>query len=245
MWDFKFSRRRVWCSELSSGIYCRENDCRPTFQRCVLPPSSGLSEPSTKGSRLYRSQDLGGQSWWETIGKEPANDRGWEVQVGERYIGRVCQVDEMQPLEGPHWKPGMVSMWSGSDGSGGGLCCPEKDRCTNYSLGGGFLRALRECISGFHDRLRTRPSSLFILFGWSSIPMASLISRSMYLDWVDRQYAPLKRRSTIILHGSISQKTTLNIESTRCLNRLHILLCEAVTMTLEPLYKERTNANCS
>jgi hypothetical protein len=23
VWDFKFSRRRVWCSELSSGIYCR------------------------------------------------------------------------------------------------------------------------------------------------------------------------------------------------------------------------------
>jgi hypothetical protein len=23
MWDFKFSRRRVWCSELSSGMYCR------------------------------------------------------------------------------------------------------------------------------------------------------------------------------------------------------------------------------
>jgi hypothetical protein len=23
MWVFKFSRRRVWCSELSSGIYCR------------------------------------------------------------------------------------------------------------------------------------------------------------------------------------------------------------------------------
>jgi hypothetical protein len=23
MWDFKFSRRLVWCSELSSGIYCR------------------------------------------------------------------------------------------------------------------------------------------------------------------------------------------------------------------------------
>jgi hypothetical protein len=22
-WDFKFSRRRVWCSESSSGIYCR------------------------------------------------------------------------------------------------------------------------------------------------------------------------------------------------------------------------------
>jgi hypothetical protein len=22
VWDFKFSRRRVWCSELSSGMYC-------------------------------------------------------------------------------------------------------------------------------------------------------------------------------------------------------------------------------
>jgi hypothetical protein len=29
--------------------------------------------------------------------------------------------------------------------------------------------------------------------------------------WWWRQYSPLKRRSTIILHGSISQKTTLNI----------------------------------
>jgi hypothetical protein len=28
---------------------------------------------------------------------------------------------------------------------------------------------------------------------------------------VEGYYAPLKRRSTIILHGSISQKTTLNI----------------------------------
>jgi hypothetical protein len=26
MWDFKFSRRQVWCSELSSGIYCRLNN---------------------------------------------------------------------------------------------------------------------------------------------------------------------------------------------------------------------------
>jgi arylamine N-acetyltransferase len=23
IWDFKFSRRRVWCSELSCGMYCR------------------------------------------------------------------------------------------------------------------------------------------------------------------------------------------------------------------------------
>jgi hypothetical protein len=70
-------------------------------------------------------------------------------------------------------------MLSGSDnGLGGGLSCPEKDRCTNYSCAGGFLRVFREWISGFHDRLRTRP---------------------------------LKRRSTIILHGSTTQKTALNI----------------------------------
>jgi hypothetical protein len=38
---------------------------------------------------------------------------------------------------------------------------------------------------GFHDRLRGRPSSLFLLFGCSSISMASLIIRSMYLDLVE------------------------------------------------------------
>jgi hypothetical protein len=39
---------------------------------------------------------------------------------------------------------------------------------------------------GFHDQLRRRPSSLFMLFGCSSISMASLIIWSMYLDLVDR-----------------------------------------------------------
>jgi hypothetical protein len=35
LWDFKFSRRRVWSY---TAVY---NNCRPTFQRYVLPPSSG------------------------------------------------------------------------------------------------------------------------------------------------------------------------------------------------------------
>jgi hypothetical protein len=47
LWDFKFSRRRVWISELSSGMYCRVN-CRPTFQRYVLPPSSGMTEDNSE-----------------------------------------------------------------------------------------------------------------------------------------------------------------------------------------------------
>jgi hypothetical protein len=49
---------------------------------------------------------------------------------------------------------------------------------------GRFLRPLREWMRGFHDRLR--PSSLFILFGCSSISIASLIIQSMCLDLVDR-----------------------------------------------------------
>jgi hypothetical protein len=39
----------------------------------------------------------------------------------------------------------------------------------NYFLGWRFLHTLREWISGFYDRLRQRPSSLFMLFGCSSI----------------------------------------------------------------------------
>jgi hypothetical protein len=54
------------------------------------------------------------------------------------------------------------------------------------SWAGGFLRTSREWISGFHDWLRQRPSSLFMLFGCSSISVASLINRSIYLDLVDR-----------------------------------------------------------
>jgi hypothetical protein len=42
--------------------------------------------------------------------------------------------------------------------------------------------SLREQMSGFHDLLRQKHTSLFILFGWSSISMASLTMRSMY--WV-------------------------------------------------------------
>jgi hypothetical protein len=37
-----------------------------------------------------------------------------------------------------------------------------------------------------------------------------------YNPWWWRQYAPLKRRSTIILHGSITQKTALNIMAGIC-----------------------------
>jgi hypothetical protein len=41
---------------------------------------------------------------------------------------------------------------------------------------------LREQMSGFHDLLRQKPTSLFILLRWSSISMACLTMRSRY--WV-------------------------------------------------------------
>jgi hypothetical protein len=34
-WDFKFSRRRVWCSELSSGMYCRVKEAVRTSETSV------------------------------------------------------------------------------------------------------------------------------------------------------------------------------------------------------------------
>jgi hypothetical protein len=39
---------------------------------------------------------------------------------------------------------------------------------------------------GFHDLLRDKSSSLLMLFGWSSIEIASPMIRSMYVDFVAR-----------------------------------------------------------
>jgi hypothetical protein len=54
------------------------------------------------------------------------------------------------------------------------------------SCEGGFLKSFREQMRGLHDLLRQKPSSLFMLMGWSSISTASLMMRSMYLELVVR-----------------------------------------------------------
>jgi hypothetical protein len=41
------------------------------------------------------------------------------------------------------------------------------------------------------------------------VAKANFMFRAVF--WVILQYAPLKRRPTILLHGSITQKTALNI----------------------------------
>jgi hypothetical protein len=50
----------------------------------------------------------------------------------------------------------------------------------------------------------TAASMMFRIVFWDVLPCKTH-------PWWWRQYAPLKRRSTIILHGSTSQKTILNI----------------------------------
>jgi hypothetical protein len=83
---------------------------------------------------------------------------GWAVH-SRRERGTVWEWDRIEfgPLKGLGGNRDDASKWPGSsDGPHGGLSCPEKTVGTTYSLGGGFLRTLREWISGFHDRLRVK-----------------------------------------------------------------------------------------
>jgi hypothetical protein len=43
MWDFKFSRQRVWCSDLSSGIYCRVKLLSTDVSEVCAAPTSEMS----------------------------------------------------------------------------------------------------------------------------------------------------------------------------------------------------------
>jgi hypothetical protein len=52
---------------------------------------------------------------------------------------------------------------------------------------------------------------------------ASMKFRIVIHPWWWRQYAPLKRRSTIILHGSTSQKTILNKTKKQLAEILHVI----------------------
>jgi hypothetical protein len=60
---------------------------------------------------------------------------------------------------------------------------------TGESCEGGFLRSLSEEVRRFHDLLRQKPFSLFILLGWNSISIAPLMMRSTCLGLVERMLA--------------------------------------------------------
>jgi hypothetical protein len=84
-----------------------------------------------------------------------------------------------------HWDDALSYKWVDEDGTYWvQFKCPEDSQDT-HSCGIGFLRTFR-VDEGFQRQLRHRPSSLFMLFGCSSISMASLNVWSMYLDLVDR-----------------------------------------------------------
>jgi hypothetical protein len=118
----------------------------------------------------------------------------WQIWVGggsiveNRERGIVWQWSRIEfgPFQGlsGNWND-YSKCWANSDGPNG-VWVVLRTVGTAYSLGGGFLCTLREWISGFHDWLRQRPSSLFMSLGYSSISLASLINWSMYLDLMDR-----------------------------------------------------------
>jgi hypothetical protein len=51
---------------------------------------------------------------------------------------------------------------------------------------GHVSKIFRESIRGFHDFLRQKPPSLLILYSWSSISMAPITTRFIYLVFVAR-----------------------------------------------------------
>jgi hypothetical protein len=61
----------------------------------------------------------------------------------------------------------------------------------------------------------TAASTMFRVVFWDILPCKMIVDRrfrgAYCLHHQGWQYAPLKRRSTIIIHGSTSQKTTLNM----------------------------------
>jgi hypothetical protein len=72
-------------------------------------------------------------------------------------------------------------------------------------------------VSNVRFQVLTATSMKLRIVFWDALQCKIIVDRRFrgtycfhHQGWV-RHYVPLKRRSTIILHGSISQKTTLNI----------------------------------
>ena len=78
---------------------------------------------------------------------------------------------------------GRVEVQQVVEGEGVYKCVCGWDYCCVLD---GCLLSLSLWSSGFHDLLRLKPPSLFMLFGCISISMASLMRRSMLLVFVER-----------------------------------------------------------
>jgi hypothetical protein len=125
----------------------------------------------------------------------------------------------------------------------------ERGDETNLIASFPFLSSFRYPHTGlFHQGQRPKTVEATVLSRWDfkfsrRRVWCSELSSGIYCcvksSWWWRQYAPLKRRSAIILHGSTSQKTSLNI----------ILYCLASTLRNTILYsvplpEERAGIAC-
>jgi hypothetical protein len=138
--------------------------CRlmPTFWRNMLSPSSG-AEVTRQGIR-------GLISWRARVeGREPVGENmGKGMWTNRESWGR---------LQGGGW------VWSGRREENG--LFQGSPEGIMFLLGDGVC-SLQLWVRGFRDLLREKPSSLLMLFRWSSICIASLMVRSMYLDLLAR-----------------------------------------------------------
>jgi hypothetical protein len=80
--------------------------------------------------------------------------------------------------------------------------CPDLQNPSRELYKGGFLQSFREQIRGFHDFLRLKSSSMFILLEWSCLP--DNIFHISAFDAVDAGVTELDAVSRIdaVLHHS-------------------------------------------
>jgi hypothetical protein len=97
-----------------------------------------------------------------------------------------------------------------------------RSRLCHYSVRGAFLQLPSDLAPFVRFQVLTAASMMFRVVFWDILPCKLIVDRH---PWWWRQYAPLKRRSTINLYGSISQKTTLNITGTFCFHESFSTLC--------------------
>jgi hypothetical protein len=105
----------------------------------------GWVSRATEGSRFYRCRVT---RWSVVVGDDRLGTGQWQWAGGGSRREREVYRQRMwsgcsEALSRASLKIGMASMLSGSgDGLVGGLSCPEKDRCTNYSCAGASILLL-------------------------------------------------------------------------------------------------------
>jgi hypothetical protein len=181
MWDFKFSRLRVWCSELSSGMYCRvkllSTDVSEVRVASIIRDEwNHLSTPLKYVETPRPRSELFHLSF---SGQLSPSVR--PVVSPQSHIGTIPAPTEA--LQRAEFYP--ISLY---------LCLFTLDRPPTCHCPHSW-----PIVS--HSRLANPVH-------WTHISPRSFRARLTHPCWW-RRHVPLKRRSTIILHGSTYQKIIL------------------------------------